>query len=389
MMLRAIYVVPLMHLETSQSLGVKKKIYAQVEAFQFHGVDTTIVDSMIEHRPPPFWAQNEFSFLVKLLRLPFKRIYQYFRRARYKKDSFPMMLKKIGEERNVVVYLRHGFLSPRVIHFYYCLARLPNVRYIYLEIPTWPYDKEPEARLYGRVLRILLKHVIDKIVTFSKYNIILGVPTVRITNGIAINDIPVSQPPPVSTGRVLIVVAASLNAWVGIDRLLRGLAIFLNQSNDHPNIQIIIAGSGPYFHQWRSLSQKLGLTEIVHFNGKIEGSELDEIFLHADFAIGNLANHRRGLPENADLKNREYCARGIPFVISGSDEAFPESFPFIHRVKADNGALNIQSLLDFYAQLKMNYPDFRNQLRQFAERNLDWKVVLSPIVADMKNVMDD
>ncbi|MEG2480028.1 MAG: hypothetical protein RSA50_07120, partial [Mucinivorans sp.] len=42
----------------------------------------------------------------------------------------------------------------------------------------------------------------------------------------------------------------------------------------------------------------------------------DDLFEQADIAIGSLARHRSGITTIKTLKNREYAARGIPFIYS-------------------------------------------------------------------------
>lgn len=61
-----------------------------------------------------------------------------------------------------------------------------------MEIPTYPYDQEYKGLpfVYQRILfidkcfRQHLARYVDKIVTFSDYDIIWNRPTIRISNGI-------------------------------------------------------------------------------------------------------------------------------------------------------------------------------------------------------------
>ena len=64
------------------------------------------------------------------------------------------------------------------------------------------------------------------------------------------------------------------------------------------------------------------------------GEELDELFEQADMGIGSLARHRSGITHIKTLKNREYAARGLPFIYSEMDSDF-EGKPYILKAKAD------------------------------------------------------
>lgn len=383
MNINLIYVVPILALQSTNSFGVKKKILGQAAGFRSYGLEVNIVDSLVEPTPYPHWAQFEYPFLVKLFRLPFKRIYQFTDSMFYKRKSFQSVIENIASQGNAIVYLRHAFLSPQVIRFYARLRRLPNVSRVYLEVPTWPYDREPHSRFYERALRPLMKYYVDRVVTFGPFDSIFGIPAIQITNGISVQGIPLKTSRKQNSS-IKIVVSASLNNWVGLDRLLYGMRRYLDCQSNPQNISVSVVGTGRKFERWRSLTRKLRLEKLVEFKGPLTGKELDSVFESADLALGNLANHRRGLHTNADLKNREYCARGIPFVISGGDAAFPSSFPFVCRITPDNSQLDIELVVLFIRRIREQHPDFHLQMRKYAETSLDWNVVLRPIVQDMQ-----
>ena len=70
------------------------------------------------------------------------------------------------------------------------------------------------------------------------------------------------------------------------------------------------------------------------------GKELDELFDLADFAIGSLARHRSHIDKIKTLKNREYAARGIPFIYSETDEDF-DRMPSISQRLSGSAQLSI------------------------------------------------
>ena len=58
--------------------------------------------------------------------------------------------------------------------------------------------------------------------------------------------------------------------------------------------------------------------------------------------IGSLARHRSGIDKIKTLKNREYAARGIPFVYSETDDDF-EHQPYILKAAPDDSPLTSKS----------------------------------------------
>ena len=73
--------------------------------------------------------------------------------------------------------------------------------------------------------------------------------------------------------------------------------------------------------------------------------------------------------------NREYAARGIPFIYSEFDEDF-ENMPYIYKVPADESAININELIRFY---KTNHFE-PNAIRASIENSLSWKKQMQHIV---------
>ena len=122
------------------------------------------------------------------------------------------------------------------------------------------------------------------------------------------------------------------------------------------------------------LKNKLEKYIIIH--GSQHGSKLDELFELADIGIGSLARHRCGISNIKTLKNREYAARGIPFIYSENDSDF-DSMPYVLKVTADDSPINIESIIDFYRVNKYSPVQIRESIN-----DLSWE-------KQMKNVIDN
>ena len=83
--------------------------------------------------------------------------------------------------------------------------------------------------------------------------------------------------------------------------------------------------------------------------------------------VASLARHRSQISKIKTLKNREYAARGIPFVYSETDEDF-DRMPYIMKAPADDSPINIQSLVDFW----QTHPFIPAEIRNSIEPALSW-----------------
>ena len=97
-------------------------------------------------------------------------------------------------------------------------------------------------------------------------------------------------------------------------------------------------------------------------------------FLSYDFGIGSLGRHRSGITNIKTLKNREYAARGIPFIYSEIDEDF-ENMPYIMKIPANEEAVDIKQILNFYNQLHITPLEIRNSIRHLSWNNQMKKVL--------------
>lgn len=262
-----------------------------------------------------------------------------------------------------------------------------------MEIPTYPYDQEytsvasweEKIKLtLDRWFRKELATQVNAIVTFTNDKEIFGQRTICISNGIDYDHIPVQKRLPHPDNEIHLIGVAEVHYWHGYDRLIAGLGEYYQQPHKK-NVYFHIAGGvadsemhgsthAPGFHE---LIQKYGIEKYIIFHGPKFGDELDELFNQADFAIGSLARHRSGITYIKTLKNREYAARGIPFIYSEIDEDF-EQMPYIIKAKNDETSINIQSILSFKERVDFNPTDIRNSIN-----HLSWHIQMNKIIQNV------
>ena len=169
---------------------------------------------------------------------------------------------------------------------------------------------------------------------------------------------------------------AEIHKWHGFDRLVKGLAQYYAQPQDYL-VRFHVVG---YFFsaegeaEFKKMIADNGMEQYVILHGKMHGEALDELFNRCDFGIGSLGRHRVNIQKIKTLKNREYAARGIPFVYSETDSDFDEK-PYVLKAPADETPVDINSILAFYRQLKMTPQTIRDSIR-----DLSWKHQMATVV---------
>lgn len=208
-------------------------------------------------------------------------------------------------------------------------------------------------------------------------------PHITIGNGIDVASVPLRHiPTPVTTDLHLLFVA-NVSRWHGIDRLLRGLANY-----DGPVTVILhIAGEGAELPHLKRLVNELNLSDKVVFHGFTTGSSLDDLFDRCHVAVGSLGMHRNRLTESSTLKVREYCARGIPWIIACRDPDFPTGFPYLLQLPADESAVDIGAVIAFAKKVCAD-PDHPQKMRQYAIDHLDWSIKMQKLKEFLEKLVD-
>ncbi|MBQ8867514.1 MAG: glycosyltransferase family 4 protein [Bacteroidaceae bacterium] len=260
-----------------------------------------------------------------------------------------------------------------------------------MEIPTYPYDQEYAGTtslenkiklMLDKLYRKKLAAQMEAIVTFTNDKEIFGQRTICISNGIDYDHIPIQQKLPHPDNEVHLIGVAEVHYWHGYDRLIAGLGEYYQKPHDKEVYFHIVGGvadsemyGSEHAKGFHELIQKYGIEKYVIFHGPKFGNELDELFNQADFAIGSLGRHRSGITHIKTLKNREYAARGIPFVYSETDEDF-EQMPYVIKIAADDSPINVQVILAYIRSSIVNSIDIRISIN-----SLSWN-------EQMRKVMD-
>lgn len=259
------------------------------------------------------------------------------------------------------------------------------------EIPTYPYDQEFSTFPWNIKFKLkidqIFRHQLSKemsaIVTFSDEDRIFEQRTIRISNGVDFDSIPLHQYQRSIDGSIHLIGVAEVHIWHGYDRLIAGLGdYYQNTTNPREVFFHIVGGVHPNeryranaFHPgMQAIIDKYGIQDKIIFHGQLFGDALDEVFNQCCFAIGSLARHRSGITIIKTLKNREYATRGIPFVYSEQDSDFDYQ-PYVIKAQPDESPINIQQIIDF-----IDHHHFQPEEIRKTVENLSWKIQMQKVI---------
>lgn len=195
--------------------------------------------------------------------------------------------------------------------------------------------------------------------------------TKTLGNGIDINQIPFrSEAPKWPSERLNLIGVASINYWHGYDRVFKAMAEYNCHDQREYKVYFTVVGSGAALEDLKKLATNLKIEKFIEFTGPLYGQELYQKYESAHLAIGSLALFRKNLLVASELKAREYCAIGIPFLATGKDPDFPEHLPF--RKELENSD-ETESLVGFFKKFGTFYTKLKlGDIRAYAEVNLDY-----------------
>lgn len=255
---------------------------------------------------------------------------------------------------------------------------------VVMEIPTYPYDSEYEAQgmskqiFQDKLFRNHLAKQLDAIVTFSDYKHIFGQRTIRISNGIDFDSVKMKTTINDTSKELNLIGVAEIHEWHGFDRLVKGLADYYSKSQNYI-VRFHVVGyffSAEIENEFKKIVIDNHMEDFVILYGKKHGQELDRLFEKCDFGIGSLGRHRVGIDRIKTLKNREYAARGIPFIYSETDSDF-DTRPYVLKAPADETPIDLNNIVSFYHSISILPKDIRGSIMSLSWEN------------QMKNVLNN
>ena len=348
--------------------GVRKKIFFQKKSFETLGMKVKSTE-----------IKNNKIFISKQYVGKYNCSNNIKGRVLRKINLYLILMKlknkKIYENIDVL-YIRYPRSSIFFLNYLKFIKKL-GIKII-LEIPTYPYDMEIKREniftRWDKKYRLELYKYVDKIVTYSNDREIWGIPCINISNGIDLEEVKVIEKKE-HTG-INFISVSNCSFWHGIDRFLYSLLQY-RKNNGKEKIKFHIVGEGSETPKLKKIVEdNIELHDMVIFHGFKSGEELDNIYNNSDIALGSLGIHRLKLESVQPLKNREYCAKGLPFVIGFNDPNFKNK-EYVYEISYDDGLIDIQKLIKRYQNLKISPEEIRKEAEEFT-----WDI-------QMKKVLDN
>jgi glycosyltransferase involved in cell wall biosynthesis len=378
--------------DLSVSSGVQKKIYSQARWFAHYineNVDIFLTKGQTVFKET-ITQDGEVLHSQKLFNM----------NSIFEKANYYRKLVDVFQETNTDNFSRYKIAYIRVIfydkHLLNLLMILKKQAFqAVLEIPTSTFVKEyinTPSKGWYKLLNFLLYHkkiyqLADLIVSIGEMPPILkGLEQKILVMGNGIDLLGVTK---ITTPRfekeLHLIGVANVTYWHGYDRVIIGLWEYYRKTAER-RVYFHIVGDGAELPKLKKLTKKLKLEEYVVFDGPKHGDELDRMFDSSHVAVASLGMHRSNLKTGSTLKVREYCARGIPFVVGYEDVDFPKDFPFSLRIPSDESPIDIQKVISFYKELKKTHSDYPLLMRKYAEEHLSWEVKMKPLVERIKKM---
>lgn len=365
----------------SEHSGISKKIHSQINGLREAGHEVDLcyytVESnghrrrIINEKVLEDYGCGKLASIKK--RICYKAIYRY-------------AIKQQIE----FVYMRSDHnANPFIIHFLDKLKK-HGIKTV-MEIPTYPYDQEYKGfplqsqieLLTDKCFRKYLANKLFRISTFSEHDIIFGTKTIKISNGIDFGQIKLKTNLKLRTKTtpLHLIGVAEVHYWHGFDRVMKGLGKYYMQPHNREIYFHVVGGVNPNeMSNFYSIIKEYKIKKYVIFHGQLFGKKLDKAFEQANFGIASLARHRSYITYIKTLKNREYAARGIPFIYSEIDSDF-ENKPYILKAPADESSIDIHKIISFYDQCTSTPHEIRISIKE-----LSWKKQMQKVIDEVLKI---
>ena len=364
--MKALLIHPL-NIDDESLVGLRKKMNSQFSSFS-NFVESDLV----------CFGNKGIYFNDKIL-CKFKAYPKGLNFINFYINFYSMILKEVDISSYDFIYIRYPLSNPFFISFLKEVKRLIKNENIFIEIPTFPYDKEAinlKRKLIlftDHLYRNKLKKYVKKIITHYGQKQIYGVDCFYMGNGVDFNELGKKKSYSLTDIRLLGI--GNLSFYHGYDRLINGLKnYYINKNVNDPKVYLDIAGMGLEYNNLIQLLRKNKLEKYVFFHGVKLGQELQDLIDNADIGIGTLGMHRKNMDLDNSLKSREYCLQGLPFISCTYDLDFPDDFPFRRIVGLNDKSIDVLDLLNYFKDMKSQFPNYRSEINSFANDNLLWDV---------------
>lgn len=342
--------------------GVRKKIEAQIEAFEKRYEDV-------------YYTGFEYG-IVYLYK---KGVILNKKNVISRAAAFDQFLEWINEYNQDKVFFRFVFpVSWYMISFFEKL-KYTGIKII-LEMPTYPYRgmiQNPRVLLEDDIFNKYMQGLVSLTTTYSDDIKVFDNNTIALSNGVALERNP-RRSAKKKNKTINLLAVSSMSDNQGYERIFMGLREYLAKEEREYEIHCHLVGTGRNLTVYKNDIEELGLHKWVEFHGVLQGQELDNIYQRADIGIGALAWYKHGIDNGTSMKLREYCVRGLPFIYAYDDMAFTGKEEYVEKVSNTPDPVNFDCIINLYER-SVGREDIIEAMRSKAEREFVWEHILEPV----------
>lgn len=356
------------HFQGRQSVGVSKKIDMQMEELsKKYDMQEIEIDAI---------PRNLLQRLIGLL--PSASISRKYEEA----------LEKL--KNPAFIYVRRTVADKAYCDFWKKIKkRYPQCKII-IEIFTYPYNKDDFAKwnawpFYFKELlyRGKLKSCVDRFVTYTRDDIIFGIPTICTTNGIKVDAEKIVQGE-FSKNQITMIGVAYMQRQHGYERVIEGLHQYYERSSGTYRVYLKLVGDGPEKRSYEKLVAKYHLQDYVSFYPTTTGQKLDELYNQSDLALAAFGMYKVGYYEPIGaLKTRECLAKGIPMISGSPIDVLNHNASYAHIVPNDNSPVDMEDIISYYEGMQASYVSKKalaDEMRFYACKYASMEAIMKPIV---------
>lgn len=366
----------------------QNKAKGQIRAFKSMNIDTVVATmenddntcyfELIEYKNDDFVVIEKKpltkSYIIKqgnnsIVSL-FKRLTRTNKINRlFKKD----ILKYITETKFDYCYIRRiGFF---IIFFRKLIKKISKNSKVLYEIPTYPLDKYDSflvnlsQKIEMCIFNVFIKKYISVIPVMLQNDAKLDDKMVSIFNAVDFSKFEnISIDKPKFKDELNVLIVAHILPWHGYDRLIESI----NKYDGKIKINVdIFSGIDAETQKLIDLTQKLNLEDKIHFMGQKPLNEILDNISKYHIAVGSLGYHRRNGKYDTSIKNKEYCAMGLPFVCSSDDLSFSKEYKYKYMVSSDDELFSIGGIIEWYKSIYND--DYKLIMRKYAQEKLNFE----------------
>lgn len=362
----------------------RKKILGQIKGFRRLNIECWIC-TIIDKKFVLYQInQNDELLLIEAIE-----------KEKYK-GRFDKYLEHIVKNMKIdIFYFRR--LGIRVYLYSHVLKEIKNKKAkIVYEIPTYP-SQIPHSVI--RALALFIERIYTKKVVYEYAECIpvfcriknypINEKMVKMRNGvdakkyISILKFPLLD---IKTEKKLRFLAiAHTQYWHGFERLIKAI----HEWDGELKLEFSIYGN--YTEETYKLIQlvdKYNMQNKVSFYQEKDVDDFTEFVKQFNIGVGCLALHRQlenkefiGL--DTSIKNKEYCALGIPFIHSTEDESFNDDLDFHFRVSEDENPIELREVIKWFNDIVLKYND-RTSMWNYATENLSYDIFAKQVIQKLE-----